>query len=400
MPDRIEENPICLNASTKPTSVELRVLLACARPSPGLEIDSLLSESIEWNYLLKMASWHGILGLLSRTLAKVPDKVPDSVRRFLAECESLITRRNLLLSSELLRISEALTDCGVRHLVYKGMVLSEYLYGSIALRTSSDIDLLVRPEDRIAAIACLEQLGFSETYGLSPYRKAAAIRFGFEHTFVRDGVNIDLHWHLVQQYAWNMSTGTIWNNTVPFTFLGRTVQIFSPEFTLASLSVHSAQHEWAHLKMFADIARLISRNTDLNWDAIEAFVPDTHSKRSLKVALKLVHTNLNVTLPPDVLKRIDADKDVIRIAKTIQEKSWPSACDPVPSHLDFKWMLIRTEGEAPRDRLRYLCGTVFLPTLADFQATPLPGPLHWLYFVLRPARILWQRLAAVIRIHK
>jgi hypothetical protein len=379
---------------------EFLLLLACASPLLRENIHSslpdLLREPFDWDYLLNMGCWHGVLNLLAHHLTGAHG-VPVEVLQFLREYSSGNARNNLRLAAELLNISTAFEGCGIQHVPYKGVVLGEYLYGGLAFRSAGDIDLIVRPADASKAVDCLQQLGFQDAHHLTSQQFGAAMRFGFEHSFIRDGVTVDLHWRVAQRYVWpSFDIDRIWQQLVPFSFYGREMRVFSPECMLATLCIHSAQHNWMHLKMFVDISELLNKSPQLDWRMVNRLVADSHARRSRHVALILVHKHLNVNLPSAILEEIDRDQHAGTIANTVYCKVWPSPYDSTTTRIDTQWMLFRTRGECVLDRFRYIRGLALEPNLADFKAFPFPRRFDWLYFVIRPLRILVQRLTRAV----
>jgi hypothetical protein len=380
-----------------PRRPEFRLLLACTTPrlAPDAQcaVDDLLRQSLDWDYLLNLGTWHGMLPLLAHHLTARVNLVPAKISQFLLEYSSFNARGNLRLAAELLNISAALETCGIPHIPYKGVVLGEYLYGEITLRGAGDIDLIVRPEDASKAIACLRQLGFEDAHGLTEAQFAAAMRFGFEHSFTRNGLTVDLHWRVVQNYAWpSFDLEKVWQRLVPFTFYGRELPIFSPELMLAILCIHSAQHDWMHLKMFADISELLSKHPQLDWKIVDTLVADSQARRSMHVALKLSHAYLNAKLPPQLIEEIGRDQRVAEIASAVYSTLWTSAHDPTTTQIDIRWILFRTRGERQLDRFRYVRALALDPSLADFKAFTFWRRFPWLYFLIRPVRIALRRL--------
>jgi hypothetical protein len=380
-------------------AAEFRILLACLPPTfgsdDGRSLSELLSGKLDWDYLLSMAKWHGVLPFVAKHLVG-NSAVPDDVIRSLRESLFAIASKNLRLTAELAAISATFQSRGIQHIPYKGTVLSQILYGTIAQRSISDIDLIVRPEDVAEARACLEELGFSDGFGLTSGQRLRAIRYGFEYSFIRDGVTVDLHWRLVQNFAWpSLNMDHVWRYLVPFAFFGRDYSVFSPELALAVLCVHSAQHEWLQLSMFVDLAVLLSQHRNLDWKTIEELAGDSHSRRSVLVALKLAHDYLGSPLPPRIEEAIEGDPQVGKIAERVRWMKWPSPEDPTPEHADLSWMLFRTRGEHFCHRWRYVTGVMLGLTMDDFWNVDLPGSLTALYFAIRPLRIALTRLRII-----
>jgi hypothetical protein len=309
-------------------SVLLRCLLADLEISVEPRLTELLKEDISWDCLFDMAAWHDVTPLLAMRLVG-HSAVPLTVSELLRKSAFTNCAKNLFLSAELTKLSTALAANGIPYIPYKGTVLSQYLYGFLGSRSVCDIDLVIRPENVLQAISCLEELGFEDGFGLSVSQRTTAIRYGFEYCFIRDGVTVDVHWRLVQQFCWpSLDMDRVWKSLVPFSFFGGQVHIFSPECMLVALCIHSAQHDWMELKMFADIAKLLSLHPYLDWQIIEDLTADSHSRRSVLVALNLTHTHLGAALPPQVIEKIASDRQVSQIANRVYSTIWPSRNSP------------------------------------------------------------------------
>ncbi len=373
---------------------ELLVLLACMRldlnPAQRHELEQLLAPALDWDYLLRLAASHGVRPLLAKHVlqhAGVPEQAKDSLRRFSSENACW----NLRLTAELLAICAELERRHIQHVVYKGPALSQYLCGSTALRESCDLDLLVRPEQRSQAMACLEELGFEDGYNLSASQRRAALRYGVEYGFLRKGVAVDLHWRLGLPINWSaLCMAGIWKQVVPFTFCGQEIPVLSPEALLAALCVHAAQHDWSELKMFADVAELLRKQTDLNWSLVDSWAGNSHVRRCMNVSLHLASEYAGAALPAGLRDRISRDGEVAKIAAAAAGK-WGLE-QRAPAQTDVGWMLFKSKGERTVDRWHYVAAVALNPTLADFKTVALPSALSWGYLLLRPVRLMWKRL--------
>jgi hypothetical protein len=374
---------------------EFRLLLAClAHTEPPLQqIETCLAAGIDWAALEQMATWHGVYPNLARALRDSPQLPPQIAERF-RHASFELASRNLRFVAELNEISAAFDARGIGYIPYKGVVLSQLLYGNIGQRRIKDMDLLVKPEQRRAAVHCLQDLGFADDSGLSARQLDFALDHLHEHSFVRGDLGVDLHWAFTQHFVWpSLRMTTLWESLVPFTFFGREYKVLSPELTLAALCLHSAQDDWTQLKMYVDIAALIERFPDLDWKRAEVFAGDSHSRRCFLVALRLAEAHLGAVLPPELSAKIAKDGNVTAIAHEVFTRKWPSVENPILQPNQLRWLLFRTRGERPLDRLRFLSGVIFGLTIADFwNLGDWPAPLAKIYFFLRPFRIIMSRL--------
>jgi len=97
-----------------------------------------------------------------------------------------------LVQKEALRtIGRALTGAGIEHAVIKGAANREFIYDDPPLRACHDLDLLVRPEDKVGATAALINVGFV------PAPDARSI--SREIVLTGQRVDVDLHWGLLRE---------------------------------------------------------------------------------------------------------------------------------------------------------------------------------------------------------
>jgi len=126
-------------------------------------------------------------------------------------------------------IDAVLSKSGIEYAVIKGVASRLLLHENPAIRACFDIDLLVRPKDRVRAASVLSEVGFA------PHFKDSNI--SRELVLSRDVVDIDLHWGLLREGRLRMDRtdemldrrqrcGTIW--------------MLSPEDAFFILIVHPA----------------------------------------------------------------------------------------------------------------------------------------------------------------
>ena len=96
----------------------------------------------------------------------------------------LLQRHNLQLAGEILNSAD------IPHAIIKGSHTRELYYDSPALRPALDIDILVKPEDRLEAIKAFQAQGFTF--------HAMAQNISHECNLVKGNTIIDLHWDIMR----------------------------------------------------------------------------------------------------------------------------------------------------------------------------------------------------------
>ena len=382
-----------LATSSRP---EVALLLTIARvelnSSEQTLLHDLLAGSLDWDYLLAMADWHGLEPLLFHHLHRhAAGIVSPEIMQILRENCNRIAQRNLLLASKLQGISSHLRSRKIDHISYKGPLLAEVYYGNCALRASADLDIIVPPSKLMAARDALGEIGFSDKYGFSVAQLAAAFRFGVEHSFTSaGGSEVDLHWRVVQKFiSRSLDMAGIWRRVTMAHLFDCEVPTFCPEDLLVALCLHAGQNQWAQLSHFCDLAQLLQVHPQLDWKIVCTHLGDSNTARIVCVSLFLLHRHWHAQIPEDMMARISADPHVRRLAHRIQTEWWPSPIS-IRTQTSFRWLRDRSSGEDLRDRLSLLIGITLTPTLIDFETFKLPAILAPLYPVLRALRLAYK----------
>lgn len=376
-------------------SPELALLLAIANaelsPTGKRRLDDLLAGPLDWDYLLVMACRHGLEPLLFHHLHSFDERiVPAAAMQTLRENCKVIAVRNLILASRLQDVSAHLRSREIEHIAYKGPLLAELYYGSCTLRVFHDLDILVRPTKVEAACDALAEIGFRDKNGLSASQRAASFRFGFEHPLTAEGVDLDLHWRVVQKFkARSFDMASMWERVTMVPFWGGEAPSLCPEDLAVALCLHAGHHGWQQLSNICDIAQLFRSHPQMDWDIVLSHLLDSNSRRNVYVSLQLLKDHWDTQLPADLAARISEDQQVAGLASRIETEIWPSP-SPALTTSSLRWMLERTSGEDLADRLRLLGGSFFCPAVEDFELFRLPPILAPLYPALRVLRLAYK----------
>ena len=385
---------ISVEFSETDTRPEAELLLCCARTSMDLErterIKVLLQKDIDWGDLLRLALPHGMMPLLYWHLHTIsPEAVPKDILDRLRDHFCTNTRRNLFLTGELLRLLERLEVHGIPAIPLKGPILAASVYGNLALRQFCDLDILVQRKDIPKTKGLLVSLGYRAQTALTAQQEAASLRSRCESEFVReDGrVRVDIHWELMPKYfSVPLGPDCLWASRERRFFSGMTVLDLSRENLLLFLCVHGFKHCWERLDWLCGAAELIRAHSGMNWERVMRRSDMLGSTRMLLVSLHLANDLLGTALPQEVLQRIEVDTVVQSLARKIRGRLFHEAGKP-PGVL--KTALIHLRGrERLRDRIRFCYRLALIPNLGDWSFLPLPRPFSFLYYFIRPIRLV------------
>ena len=380
---------------------EHALLLATARAAPPWPQDvEQAVDGVEWDAFLALAARNRLLPHAHLLLA-ARGEVPDAVRSRLRAGFLSNAHQALALSAELRRLIGAMAEEGVRAVAYKGPALAVRAYGHLALRTYSDLDLLVAPEDVLAAGRVLERGGYVPTHRFSPAQDAVFRRTDGDYPYhhPHTAALVELHCHVSSaRFCVPLPTAELIARARPLAIGGGEVPAPADDDLFLALCLHGAKHRWSRLEWLAAAAALALR-AGLDFDAVLGRASGIGAGRTVLLALLLMRDALGIILPPSIDQAIAPDPALPALAAEARALWFADASTHAPTHsrthapdderddtaanLRFNYRL--RQGAA--DRARYAARWLFTPSPEDWAWARLPDALSPLYRVLRPLRL-------------
>ncbi len=334
----------------------------------GGRIPNEESDSINWTDLLVLSESHGVLPAFCRGYAgDLPEIFRERLRAHWAT--------SAFLTSELDRLLQLFARNGIEALPLKGPVLAESLYGSISLRTSDDIDLLVKVGDFAKAQSLLIEAGFAPVDEAGNYHRG----------FLGRNMLVELHFAVASPSLPRFDIERAWARSKRINFCGHATRFFDKSDLLLYLVLHGMKHHFARLVWILDVSLALADLDDDDVRELLDMAESTGIEGALLTTCTLAHLVFGGELPPRIALALNPT--VVRNAALIAEQvlSGP-AVKGTPAHNAS--IFVSLEMGARRrwaHRLRFL-----LPTQQDFLWTRQYGiPTIWMRY-LRPFRLLFR----------
>jgi hypothetical protein len=380
-----------------PAAREFTFLLACVRSffEPGTPLPS--AAGLHWPHLIALAERHAVVGLFWRAVQHRNDITASA----LAEIKEHVHRTaifDLTLGAELSAILGLFSAEGIPVIALKGPVLAASLYGDAALRSSSDLDLLIQPQDVLRAQASLESRRYRLESTLPWTGDRACFRrrdsqMSFSRSNARTEKNdgpevlwVDLHWRLLPGYfPETFDDREIWSHMRQAPNFRTRAATLPPETLLLFLCAHGTKHLWLRLSWICDIARLLQVEKEMDWTLVFAQTKQSDTQRMVTLGLSLASELLGVPVPAAAQERILDDSLASALADQVKRRLYNQTLSP-PSAIETA-EFSRHAFERTSHRLRFAFGIFVEPTEAEYMALKLPAALDWFYYLFRPARL-------------
>ena len=387
-------------------SPEVELILCCARTQHTAEtrarIEELVRGPLDWKEVGGLAYRHRVVPLLHHSLQAVPGEgVPAYVRRELKNFFVLNGFRNGLRTQELQRILDLLAEHDVPAIPFKGPLLAELVYGSVSMRQFGDLDILIQMQHLEKAEQLLLTLDYTKTeeQDLDGWQEQAYMQLTHQRTYRRmDGhtehlamcIMVELQWTFASRYFSSpLLPEQFWKRQQRVLLRGKPVRAFAQEDLLLFLCLHGARHLWSCLQWVCDVAELIRTYPNLDWQQLLQRAQQLGLERILLLGLYLAHDLLQAPVASVAWARIKADPAIRSLADIVCEQLFGERT----GEEDQAAYLIRVRRfhvlvrERVLDKARYLLRGL-TPTQKDWTFLSLPRGAGFLYYVLRPIRIV------------
>ena len=353
---------------------------------------ALVAENFDWNYFYQLARRHSMIPVAYRQLeSSIKDQVPaDVLQRFRKDYQENAAR-NLIFVDELTVLLDRFAGAGIEVIVFKGPALAVLAYGDLNLRRFVDLDLIVRRADMAQAIEVLTRSGYLSSRDLTGEQQAVLLRTQHNLQFTRGRVIVELHWQVSSElFAATVTAEELWNNLTTVKLNHQEVKTLAAEDLLFALCVHGSRHLWQRLAWICDIDRLIRTTSTIDWGALCERAKRANAERMFLLGPALAAALLGTNLPETLATAIARDLRIGTLCDEIRGRLFDGpeqSALPLSTVIRFNW-LIRTGWRSRFKYGRYL----FAPTDSDLDAVRLAPKFHFVYYLLRPFRLLHSAL--------
>lgn len=391
---------------------EMELLLSCLK----LYFDTatsdaailLLDKAIDWEVLIQTAIDLGVMPLLYQSLRVIETHhIPRSAMMQLQNYYRMNGLHNISQTKELLKILNHLESTGILAIAFKGAVLATSAYGNVALRQFNDLDILVHRQQIWQAKTVLTAYGYRSNVSESNEKamfclslqipliqydaESILLNQHFEDSALHSNQarSLDLHWGISPRRRWKEQS-LLWENLQTLCLMGQPVQVFSPETMLVVQCLNLAKEpNNQSLKQICDVAQIIRSTPNLNWETALRYSAALHTQKLFLIGLAVVHRTLNLPLPLLIVERFDQSQNEYSSRKHIQpssllDKLWLEYSYQLNT-LDHWWDALFVISQY----VRLLILKMLLSLNEhDREFVPLPAQLTFLYYLLRPIRLL------------
>ncbi len=336
-------------------------------------------DAIDWMALVAVAAEFRLGMLLHRAVQQahlieiVSPAAVDALQMIYAQSRA----RSLVVTAELRQLLDRLASQQIPAIAFKGPAFGAQLYGDVAMRTYSDLDVLVRKCDLARVTRVMLDAGY----------RAGNMPLDWEISFERDaGTSVDLHWSIAHRnHQFPLTADELWARHSTVSLAGASVPVLGAEDTLLAICFNGLTEDWQRLDRVADVAALVRGSAAIDWQSFLDMCRRHGCERIVLLGLHLARELFMVRLASVVEIRLHAHRKAMAAAGYERDDYLAFAVTATDRRRGFDaWHFMLRMRERSRERTPYyqaMAYDVFKPKVDD--AAWQRASRQLLYAVLR-----------------
>lgn len=357
------------------------------------EINDYISNSnIDWQFFYMLVKEHDIRPLIYKVIIDTGITIPVDIAQRLRNNVLNLSTANIERFRELLQLQELFQKNDLVVIPVKGVVLSYLLYGDVASRETCDIDYFITPETFREVRSLLIEAGYKSESFYDEKLLNAIIANTREHKMFRETehgiIKIELQWQVtLNNVDIPIKNADLLSNLKTIKVANHDIRVLSMQNRLMILMAHHGVNDiWRTLKHILDIGMLCGKYKDvIDWQLFQAESAKYKIRRTSQAGLLLSHQLFGTDLP------VPVDNKVYSITRTVLKNllKYPliKRRRSFISNLGQQLSMRDSFGDKSSVLRAYF---VFLikPDIRDIELIRLNKRLHFIYFFLKPFRLI------------
>lgn len=342
----------------------------------------------DWDNFIELSYKHGVFPLVYNTIKNFQESIPKDIFRKMKFINMDIVKQNMLMTSELLKVTKLLEENDIKAISFKGPVLSQMAYGDITLRQYVDLDILVVLKDINKVGKLLLKENYKEVFDLEEYQKENLVDIVHDRSFLNkiNNVLIEAHWTLSSAEFFLDLEKLNYFDSQKYKLKNSEINILSNEIHFIYLCIHGYKHIWERLEWLVDINLMIVKEIiDLKkvLSLSEKIDADRVVLSSILLCERVFSKKIDINLE-------NYDKKIIENTNKIYDRFIKDFEYTDKIHTkeisSVQWFMLKNTSY----RWKYL-KSMLHPTEYDYRVIKLPKSLNFLYYVIRPFNIILKK---------
>ncbi|WP_430509947.1 nucleotidyltransferase family protein [Gottfriedia solisilvae] len=213
-------------------------------------------KSTDYEQLLEDIEFFSISAQIYHLLKKhnLLNQTPHFFQEKLKNNCTNVLYRNIFIKSEWEKITSLFEESEIATIPLKGVTFAEKYFRDLGARSTSDIDILIRPPNINQATSILQSLGFIIEQDLIPSHFHCSFSKNLPNSTIP--LTVELHWNIMREDTASLDIEDFWREAQPLKHYHSIFEL-SDYHTFYMICLHGWRHNLDSLKYFIDIMQLI-----------------------------------------------------------------------------------------------------------------------------------------------
>ena len=336
--------------------------------------------------LYQLAKRHRLHRLL--TLLPSEEKKNDELNDLLQKN----TKRALSIVAELMNVQKVLDKGSIQFLILKGPAIGQMLYSAPLLRSSRDLDILVKSSELEKVEHLLMTEGYNRVFPSIKLSRKQNKFFVKQHnqsvySHPNRNVKLEIHWRLFKNSTPIEEEQTLFKLPFSVEINSKGFNTLPPALLFKYLCIHGANHRWSALNWLLDVSLLIEKHNE-DWEGEFETAKEIGVKRSIAQMFILRELVFNLPAPTYISDFYKKDENLKSLLEyTLKSMSQSDTMNLERSFANFNRIkkYRSSLGTAGDSSFSWF-------TINDFELISLPDSIFWFYIPLRPFLWCWRYL--------
>ncbi len=217
------------------------------------------TQKIDWNKFLNLIISEDVYPVFYEFFLNKKELIPEKFFKILEILYEKNKERVLFLKEKTIYILKKLKENNIIAIPLRGFLLSERIYKSLYSRTFNDVDIFVFEKDLFKTIDILKKEGFSFDLDKGNILKKIHFRLYNEYRLYKKNFLVEIHFDILPKRFKKIKNFEKFFDFELYDLNGFKFFIFSKEFELLFLLIHSYLHKYSLLKFIFDIHTFIEK---------------------------------------------------------------------------------------------------------------------------------------------
>ena len=383
------------------------IILCCRIHFKTAEIndlnDLISNNHLDWVTCIKTSRKHQISPLFFKTVLK--GNLPEEIQKKINNELNKYTLQSFEQAKETERLIFLLKENNISVIPYKGTAFSKQFFGNISMRQSSDIDFVINSVDIPRAIEILEKDGFiayqKEYYQWIGHKKFIKKHKDFSFDKFKGTKRIhhvELHFNIINKntHIPDITNTFDKNNQSKILLFQKEIDCLNPIIHYRAIALHHMlMDQMGYLKTVVDLCQMLvylENQQNVIHSNQQIILNDLNKFYNLNLIHEIINDIIGISFKENIINKSENS-----LTKRILNSSYRKVRDnknPFFDALLYNYNQFRfTAGFYKRkmDQITYIFNnliSITYPQPDDFMAIKLNKNLYYLYYLIRPFRLV------------